>query len=55
MSGSRCEGMKLGRLSATVSLVGTHASLSWLDSFIDLRGTAVLAQSLAQISRKPKR
>ncbi|KAH0830475.1 hypothetical protein J3R83DRAFT_1923 [Lanmaoa asiatica] len=28
---------------------------SWLDNFVDLRGTAVLAQSLAQISRKPKR
>ncbi|KAG9318370.1 armadillo-type protein [Chiua virens] len=39
--------------SVWVSLRGHETS--WLDNFIDLRGTAVLAQFLSQISRKPKR
>lgn len=54
-SGSRYGDMKLGRMNAAAFLDATHTSFSWLDNFIDLRGTAVLAQSLAQISRKPKR
>ena len=54
-SGSRYEGMKLGRMNDAASSSATHVSFSWLDNFIDLRGTAVLAQYLAQISRKPKR